>query len=206
MSDNITGPKEDLRIRRTFKLLSEALFALLEEKSFDEISVMDICDRAMVHRTTFYKHFEDKYHLLRFGIQNLQDGFDAASLAIYDEKNPRSYYLNIIKQVLHYFVQHRKMLILLVNQGRSETVLTVFRDLISKDIQKKLKEDANRGISFRVPIPVITEYHLGALISLALWWIKNGMPYSEEKLIDYIDLLLNLKEILVFEKQNSDGH
>jgi len=36
--------KEDLRIRRTKKLLSNALFELIKKKPFDKVSVCDICD------------------------------------------------------------------------------------------------------------------------------------------------------------------
>ncbi|GAC1372692.1 MAG: hypothetical protein NVSMB44_40460 [Ktedonobacteraceae bacterium] len=43
----------DLRVRRTHKLLWEALMALLSERALEAITVKDICDRAMVHRTTF---------------------------------------------------------------------------------------------------------------------------------------------------------
>ena len=43
----------DLRQRKTRKLLVEALAHLMEEKPFPDISVVDICGRAMVHRTTF---------------------------------------------------------------------------------------------------------------------------------------------------------
>jgi len=32
-----------------------ALMAELSERAFEEITVKDICERAMVHRTTFYK-------------------------------------------------------------------------------------------------------------------------------------------------------
>lgn len=59
---------EDLRIRRTHKLLIDALRSLLEEKDFEDIHVKDICELAMVHRTTFYKHFEDKYQLMSFAL------------------------------------------------------------------------------------------------------------------------------------------
>ena len=48
----------DLRQRKTRKLLVEALAQLLEEKSFQELSVTDICRRAMVHRTTFLRPFQ----------------------------------------------------------------------------------------------------------------------------------------------------
>ena len=74
--DIIKNKKVDLRIRRTYKLLLEALEGLINEQPFEKITVTDICDRAMVHRTTFYKHFEDKYHLLRFGIKEIQEQFN----------------------------------------------------------------------------------------------------------------------------------
>src|SRR5271165_3815006 len=59
----------DLRVRRTHKLLWEAFLNVLAERDFDTISVKEICDRAMVHRTTFYKHYQDKYDLLTHGMQ-----------------------------------------------------------------------------------------------------------------------------------------
>lgn len=53
----------DLRVRRTRKLLKDALTELWSEKSFDSITVQDIAERAMVNRATFYLHFQDKYTL-----------------------------------------------------------------------------------------------------------------------------------------------
>ena len=50
--------KEDLRIRRTKKLLSNALFELIKKKPFDKVSVCDICDAAMVHRATLLFTFQ----------------------------------------------------------------------------------------------------------------------------------------------------
>jgi AcrR family transcriptional regulator len=54
----------DPRIRRTRKLLQGALGALMQTKSFDEISVQDITEEATVNRATFYDHYTDKYALL----------------------------------------------------------------------------------------------------------------------------------------------
>ncbi|WP_405143606.1 TetR/AcrR family transcriptional regulator [Paenibacillus sp. FSL H7-0942] len=58
--------KVDLRVTRTYKLLTMALLDLLCEKGqlFSNITINKICDKAMVHRTTFYKHFKDKFALL----------------------------------------------------------------------------------------------------------------------------------------------
>lgn len=54
----------DPRVKRTRKLLQEALRELLFERSFAAISVGDITDRATVNRATFYAHYGDKHELL----------------------------------------------------------------------------------------------------------------------------------------------
>jgi len=54
----------DLRIRRTRKLLTQALIEGTVEKGFAALTVRDITRRAMVNRSTFYRHYLDKYDLL----------------------------------------------------------------------------------------------------------------------------------------------
>ena len=50
----------DLRIKKTYRALFEAFTELLEEHRFEDVTVAMLCDRAMIRRTTFYKHFRDK--------------------------------------------------------------------------------------------------------------------------------------------------
>ena len=64
--------KKDLRIQKTYKLLAEALIKLLQEKPFAEIRLNEICEEALVHKTTFYHHFTDKYDLLKYTITLIQ--------------------------------------------------------------------------------------------------------------------------------------
>jgi AcrR family transcriptional regulator len=52
--------KEDRRVRRTQRLLREALLALIQEKGFEALSVQEIIDRTNVGRATFYAHFDNK--------------------------------------------------------------------------------------------------------------------------------------------------
>ncbi|MCU1310823.1 MAG: transcriptional regulator, TetR family [Candidatus Angelobacter sp.] len=54
----------DPRIKRTRQLLQSALRTLMQNKSFEEISVQDITETATVNRATFYDHYTDKYALL----------------------------------------------------------------------------------------------------------------------------------------------
>ena len=55
--------KPDRRVRRTRNLLGDALMVLIQEKSFDAITVQELLDRAGVGRSTFYEYFRDKNDL-----------------------------------------------------------------------------------------------------------------------------------------------
>ena len=56
--------KKDLRVIKTKKILYTTLIDLMKEKKFEEIKVSDICDQALINRSTFYSHYTDKYELL----------------------------------------------------------------------------------------------------------------------------------------------
>src|SRR5262245_54566566 len=103
----------DLRVRRTYKFLWDALISLMTERDFESITVTDICERAMVHRTTFYKHYEDKYGLLYHGIQNeLKALFEAVDKHVETEKeaNNRTRLVAVFEHVLGHEAFYRLML------------------------------------------------------------------------------------------------
>ena len=52
--------------KRTLDALSGAMFLLLSEKSFEEITVGELCEQAQYPRATFYNYFDDKYDLLNY--------------------------------------------------------------------------------------------------------------------------------------------
>lgn len=64
---------EDLRVRRTRKLLQQALIEGTVEKGFAALTVHDITERAMVNRSTFYRHYLDKYDLLEQHINEIYE-------------------------------------------------------------------------------------------------------------------------------------
>lgn len=54
----------DPRVKRTRTVLKEAFIELMQEKSFQAITVQNIADRAEINRVTFYAHYADKYQLI----------------------------------------------------------------------------------------------------------------------------------------------
>ena len=65
--------KTDLRIIKTKNLLYSTLIALLKDYTFEEIKVSDICNKALINRSTFYAHYSDKYELLSSFIQDIKE-------------------------------------------------------------------------------------------------------------------------------------
>lgn len=55
--------QEDKRVRRTKKLLRQALTRLMQQKEFKSITVTDIVREADINRGTFYAHYRDVYDL-----------------------------------------------------------------------------------------------------------------------------------------------
>lgn len=56
--------KTDARIRYTRQTIQHAFIDLLKQKPLDKITVKEICEKAQINRSTFYKHYEDVYHLM----------------------------------------------------------------------------------------------------------------------------------------------
>nr|WP_297766857.1 TetR/AcrR family transcriptional regulator C-terminal domain-containing protein [uncultured Butyrivibrio sp.] len=63
--------------------LASSLKNLMREKSFDKISVSDICDGCGMNRKSFYYHFKDKYDLVEWIFKT--DIVDKMDFAGYDK-------------------------------------------------------------------------------------------------------------------------
>ena len=61
----MAGHYENRRVRMTKLLMIDALLELLEKCELSDISITAICEIADVHRSTFYRHYENPSDVLR---------------------------------------------------------------------------------------------------------------------------------------------
>ena len=54
---------------RTKVHIQQTFYTLLKTTNFSDISIKDICDQAMIHRSTFYRYYNDKYVLLNIVVE-----------------------------------------------------------------------------------------------------------------------------------------
>lgn len=69
--DKPGSPTVDPRVTRTKESLYEALFVLMRTTRWEKIRVKDLLDQTGMSRSTFYSHFDNKYHLLTAAIPDL---------------------------------------------------------------------------------------------------------------------------------------
>lgn len=62
---------------RTLYSLQQAMLSFLSEKSFEEIAVGELCEKAMLPRATFYNYFDDKYDLLEYCLMTARKQLDS---------------------------------------------------------------------------------------------------------------------------------
>ncbi len=174
----------DLRVRRTHKLLWEALMAELSEHPFEELTVKDICERAMVHRTTFYKHYEDKYALLEQGMRQMYDTLQAEVEALSSASSTD----DISPMLVHIFVhvtQHQQFYKLVLcgeGVGRFQKLI---KEYIVEHNEIKMSTQAQLKRSLTAPPAMYAHFFAGAFISILAWWLENDMPFSPQQMAAY---------------------
>ena len=134
--------KTDLRVIKTYKALTDAFWQLLSEKKFEDVAVNELCDRAMLRRATFYKHFADKYEFFAFVVRGKQAEFDAQIRKQTDDSHQQSFYLGVIQHTLDFLNSNEKLVQTVLESEMLPTVMNILSRQITLDITQKLKEYA----------------------------------------------------------------
>lgn len=179
----------DLRMQRTYKLLSDALFELVLKQPFEDISVTDICKKAMVHRTTFYKHFQDKYQLLECMVSGEQRKF--IELHIEEGETEQKYYRRVIRQMFEYAKNYKDFFVQSTSHIKNDFMAHLLRNTVRTYLEQCFRIDETRlGVPSAIPIAIMSEYYTGAAIALVMWWLQNGMRISIDEMVDYMCLMI----------------
>ena len=165
--------KPDLRIRRTRSLLSNALVALMQEKSIDKITVQEVLDRAAVGRSTFYLHYRDKDDLF---LCVLEDGLEMWSTALL-RKRENSYRIVPVEEFFRHVGDAKKLYRALVDSGRIQAFFELAQGYFARGIARRVKD---MGVKNLIPSELDACSHAlaGNLLSLLKWWLDRGARES----------------------------
>ena len=177
---------EDLRVRRTRKMIQEALLELTVEKGYPNITVQDIADRAMINRSTFYRHYLDKDDLLVQYMDEVtaltsEDDVAADKLHPGDKEVP-SGLIKLLRHIATYSEFYRVML-----SANGHPVVT---DRLRRNAEQRFRYLLTRpglvATPINSPLDMRLTYISCAGIGAILWWVENKMPCTAEELAIWI--------------------
>lgn len=133
----IGDKKANLKVINTKRKLSRSLISLLSSKSITEIDVSELCEKAGINRTTFYKHYASLYHLLDELIVQFFKRIETLFLSLSSGENTTSK----VAYLLKYLKQNREFVTIIMNNNSFSSIserliqLNFICNLINSNIQ-----------------------------------------------------------------------
>ncbi len=178
--------KNNLRVKETEKLLEETLAALLEEKSFEDIKVMDICSKAKIHRSTFYTYYNDKYELLKSRLDKYEAKFLEFLRKYKLEGKLTDSHVDIMIEILKYFYLNKEFLKIIFQNNREGSIIKILQKYIEAYVIEGIKDMKQLHTDKPYTVEIMGSFYSGAFISVLGEWILKDCYITPEELAQYI--------------------
>jgi AcrR family transcriptional regulator len=177
----MTKKKPDRRIAKTRLAIHRALMELILEKRYDKITVQDIIDRADVSRSTFYTHFLDKEDLLMKGFVMFSDDLGSHLETSGHDGEEAEHVIHSLVFFRHAGTHH-ELYKAMLEGGGADVLMEAGRRHLMHNIEDHLAEVFDDGKTAVIPIPVITNFLAGAMLSVLMWWLEEERPFTPEEI------------------------
>ena len=184
--------KSESKYFNTAIRFDKALLSLLEKKTFDYITIREVCEEAGVNRSTFYLHYDNLADLLRETSTYVLDTFSAYFNMDYRSitdgfSECRLEDLNFIdeKYLIPYLSFIRE------NQRLFKAVLSHPETFQSNLIFQRLFDDIFNPILERFQYPnedrrYVILFYLNGLTAIIMEWIQHGCQKSNAEIAGII--------------------
>jgi AcrR family transcriptional regulator len=168
-----TRPSADRRLLRTRQSLREALLMLLPEKSWDELTVQDICDCANVGRSTFYMHFQNKEELLSAGLNEMREALQKGAASKQNDTTGTFYFLH---GLIEHLFEQRRIFCAVIGRRSGHIVQMRFREMVLQLVSEDLEKIAPAGWKR----DAMAHYLAGAIFELLSWSVDDNTRTAKE--------------------------
>ncbi|UFT99884.1 TetR/AcrR family transcriptional regulator [Radiobacillus kanasensis] len=167
----------DRRINKSKSALRDALILLMENSSFEKITITEIVQHANLNRGTFYRHYQTKEELLEDMIDDVMNDL------IHSYRSP---YLNTDKffvqeltspkiKIFEHVYSYSKFYSAIV----SSNAIPGFQQKICDTLKQLSRQDLGlSNIESHVDINFLTSYYAYAIFGLIMEWIQGGFKYT----------------------------
>lgn len=160
-------------------MLHQAFIELVRDKGFAAITVQMLAEHAMINRTTFYRHYEDKHDLAEKVYTALNDEYEN-SIKAAEVDDPLAAWRLLFEHVAAYEDFYLALL----------SDMPDFRDRVRDGIERQLHTGLlSRGLDetqVTLPLPLILRYLATAQMGIVQWWLEAGQPIPAVEMAQHL--------------------
>ena len=189
-----------MKMNRTVRDFQNAMVSLLEKVPFSKMTVDQICKEALLHRSSFYRYFRDKYDLL-------EQTMEVRLGQMIDEQGSEQ---AIVSTLIHYVNTHKAIFHNLAGSKNYTCLHGEFLRILSDILLRRRDSDSHDAIMQALrnsDHPEMLAYLIsGGIIGSFYWWREHNYDSSEEEMIDFsLDLMKNMEMVEKFKKKRSNN-
>lgn len=166
--------KTDRRVKRTHKLLQQALVQLTLERGYDNVTIRDITEHADVGYATFFRHYPDKDALLGDVLHAMKDDFRALlepfSMVTAPERTG--------ELIFDYVAENCDLCRVLLHSTDTLTLLHPVQEIGLQEAAPLLRATPESPI----PVDLAADHLMTSLMMLIRWWLDHDMPYPPDRM------------------------
>ena len=193
---------QDKRVRRTQKLLGEALIAEALEKGYKNITIQDVTNRADIGYRTYFRHFKGLDELLLSVAQDRLDEFyELLDLPLPGAliEDPVEVFQTLGNTLFQHVLENQKAFRFLLLDPNLRFVL----DPIMERARKKAETILTGLPQENIPAGVAANHIISSTISLIHWWLDNNTPHSSSKMGQiFTELIIQPTWLVMTEGRN----
>lgn len=180
----------------TKKALALSLKKMLEKKTLDKITVIDIVEDCEVNRQTFYYHFKDIYDLVEWICTS------EATIALDGKKTYDTWQQGLL-QIFEYVLKNKAFVTSVYHSIKREQLerylFNVTYHLLIGVIEEKAVTMSIRDDDKSF----IADFYKYAFVGLMLDWIAKGMKEEPAAIVDRLSILIQGDIFFALEKFKS---
>ena len=168
--------KENQRVKLTKKLLKQSLLDIMDKKPVGSISVIELCEKAEINRSTFYNHYGCPNDVL----YDIECDFVEDLEQIWTKNNDKEYPIEKRVEDLCTYLQNNKKLakLLLKESYTSEFPKLLFKAAHVKNIYENMFSE----ISDEQGRKLLITFFTSGTYNMLREWLNSPDPLSPEEM------------------------
>lgn len=166
---------DNTRVKDTKLRVYKSTIRLLKTRSFDKITISDICTMAQVSRAAFYNHFGGKLDVIKEIMELIVNTYSEELVAM--NQKEKVTLLDVYRKLCHVFWLNRDFFLLL-----SRDNFDMFYDYCFHLQRNLYHYFGNTELNDSPYEQFILVYYGGAVSSILLQWFKGTRSFSTEEM------------------------